>query len=283
MAPVGFLHDYLSLQLMIRLYAPVAVAVVAIVSLTAWAGYYSDRLTSSSVTAAEFGKRFEQVPAKIGDWIGTDTPVDEAVLKQAGAVSHVSRRYVSPTFPDKHVDLWLVVGHSREICRHTPNICYPNQGFSQLGSTQEFTITPAGGEQAGEFFTAKFRNESKLGTHPERVFWAWNGNEEGKYQWEAPESQKQYYGNNTALYKMYFTAKMDNEEEEIDKNVALQFAKLALPEINRALFPEQYADEAAEEAAAVTEPAPAATETAAPAADADSDAAAPAEAPAAAN
>jgi hypothetical protein len=269
---------------MIRLYAPVAVAVVAILSLTAWAAHYSDRFTSSSVTAAEFGKRFEKVPQKIGDWVGTDTPVDEAVLQQAGAVSHVSRRYVSPTFPDKHVDLWLVVGHSREICRHTPNICYPNQGFSQLGSTQEFTIEPADDEQSGEFFTARFRNESQLGTHPERVFWAWNGNEEGKYKWEAPTAQKQYYGNNTALYKLYFTAKMDGEEEEIDKNVALQFAKLALPEINRALFPEQYANEAAEAAPATSEPAPAATETAAPAAASESDeAAAPAEAPAAAN
>lgn len=252
-----------------RLYIPAAVAIVAIVGLTAWAAHFSDRFTSSSMTAAEFGSRFKNVPLQIGDWVGQDQPIDPSTLEQAGAVSHVSRRYINQR-TNQQVDLWLIVGHAREICRHTPDICYPSQGYSQIGSRIKFPIVaPADPDHPAEFFTAKFRNEGTLGTKTERVFWAWNGNEPEKDEWEAPEYQKQHYGNNTALYKMYFTSQMSSDDEETGKNTAVEFAKLALPDINRALFPERYPAAAS----AMEEPAPAPAE--------EAPAAAPAEAPAA--
>jgi hypothetical protein len=244
---------------MIRLYAPVAVAVVAIVSLTAWAAHYSDRFTSSSMTAEEFGKRFARVPKDntespaLGDWVGQDMEVEGATLEQAGAVSHVSRRYVNPKYPGRHVDLWLIVGHARDIVRHTPDICYPSQGYSQIGATIKYTVTPpADEEHPGDFFTAKFRNESNSGMKTERVFWAWNGNdpEGGRDDWEAPESQKLHFGPNRALYKMYFTSEMQADDEEPGKNLAVEFAKIMIPEINRALFPERYGLVAPADAAA---------------------------------
>lgn len=235
---------------MMRLYAPVAVAVLAIVSLTLWEASLSDRFTSSSVTAEEFGKRFKNVPTTLGNWVGTDMTPEKATLEQAGAVSHVSRRYVNSE-TGQQVDLWLIVGHAREICRHTPDICYPSQGYSQLGSRVVFPIeTPDDADHPAKFFTAKFRNESNLGSRIERVFWAWNGNQEGKDHWEAPEFQKLYYGNNTALYKMYFTASMGDTDEAVAKNVAVNFAKLMLPEVNRALFPERYKGKPAASASA---------------------------------
>jgi hypothetical protein len=240
-----------------RLYIPAAVAIVAIVGLTAWAAHFSDRFTSSSMTAAEFGARFKNVPTEIGDWVGQDQPIDPSTLEQAGAVSHVSRRYINQRNPGQSVDLWLIVGHAREICRHTPDICYPSQGYSQIGNRITFPIVaPEDPDHPAEFFTAKFRNEGTLGTKTERVFWAWNGNQPEKNEWEAPDYQKQYYGNNTALYKMYFTAQMSSDDEETNKNLAVDFAKLILPDINRALFPERYP--AAASAIDASVPAPAA-------------------------
>src|SRR5262249_2217568 len=118
------------------------------------------------------------------------------------------------------------------------------QGYSQLGVRVKHPIESLDDTgHTATFYTAKFRNESSAGNHIERVFWAWNGNKEGKDQWEAPDYQKQYYGNNTALYKMYFTGSMDDEEEDISQNIAIDFAKLMLPEINKALFPERYKTE----------------------------------------
>ncbi|HMO85424.1 MAG TPA: hypothetical protein PKC18_10945 [Lacipirellulaceae bacterium] len=55
-----------------------------------------------------------------------------------------------------------------------------------------------------------------------------------------PAGPKAYYGNNTSLYKLYFTAELGEAEEPVGSNVAVEFAKLMLPEINRSLFPERY-------------------------------------------
>ena len=262
---------------MIRLYAPVAVAVLAIVSLTAWAAHYSDRFTSSSITAEQFGKRFASVPKDstqspaLGDWVGQDMPVEKATLEQAGAVSHVSRQYVNPKYPGRYVTLWLIVGHSRDIVRHTPDICYPSNGYSQIGATIKYTITPPAEEDhPAEFFSAKFRNESNSGMKTERVFWAWNGNDpkDGRDEWEAPESQKLHFGNNRALYKMYFTSEMTADDEEPGKNLAVELAKVMVPEVNRALFPERYGEAAPSLEASTAEPmSDAAAESSEPAAE----------------
>jgi hypothetical protein len=241
---------------MLRLYAPVAAAVLAIAGMTYWESVYSDRFVSSSVTAAEFGERFKNVPKAVGSWVGTDVDVGNETLEMAGAVNYVSRRYVNGD-NNKEVELWLIVGHARDICRHTPDICYPSQGFSQQGSKVKHTISdPDNADRSATFFTAKFKDESTAGSSIKRVFWAWNGNQPGKDRWEAPEptgfwswlpfkpiGPKTYYGNNTALYKVYFTAKIGERDEAVADNVAVEFAKLMLPEVDRVLFPERYAGE----------------------------------------
>jgi len=234
---------------MLRLYVPVAVTVVLIAGLTFWESILSDRFVSSSVTAAEFGERFASVPKEIGDWVGEDRPEEKETLEMAGAVRHVSRRYVNSE-TGARVDLWLIVGHARDICRHTPDICYPSHGFGQIGNTVKQRIE-APGEEPATFFTAKFRDESNQGGELVRVFWAWNGNRPDREQvdWEAPDYQKQAFGNNTALYKMYFTAGMSSKDEPAGDNVAIEFGKLMIPKVNRALFPERYPDEVSEAAA----------------------------------
>jgi len=226
---------------MLRLYVPVAVTVVLIATLTFWESIYSDRFRSSSVTAEEFGKRFKEVPTEVGPWVGTDEKVKEETLNQAGAVSHVSRKYVNSE-TGASVDLWLIVGHSRDISRHTPDICYPAQGFAQDGSKQKRKIEVAGEEgeqQEATFFTARFRQEQSLGGGGPlvRVFWAWNPNTKDEQQWVAPDRQRVAFGNNPALYKMYFTASMPDRNQPISENVALEFAEVMIPAVNQALFP----------------------------------------------
>ncbi|RIK85200.1 MAG: hypothetical protein DCC67_04280 [Planctomycetota bacterium] len=222
-----------------RLYVPVAVTVVLIVSLTAWESIYSDRFTGSAVTAEEFGKLFAKLPLQIGPWHGEDHKVDEKTLEVAGAVNHVSRTYKN-TETGEQVDLWLIVGHSRDICRHTPDICYPSHGFAQDGTKYKQRIETDQGDAT--FYTARFRQEMSLGSGGifQRVFWAWNPNTEDDYQWEAPDNQRLHFGNNRALYKMYFTASMKERDEPVADNVAMDFAKAMLPVVNHTLFPQHY-------------------------------------------
>ncbi len=256
---------------MLRTYAPAVVALLAIAGLTILEADFSDRFTGTEMTAEEFGKRFANVPKEVGSWEGVDLKEEADTLKMAGAVRHVSRRYTDSD-TGRSVDLWLVVGHSRDICRHTPNICYPSHGYSQKGAVvKQQVVPPSEPDDIANFFTTKFTDDGPSGRRMVRVFWAWNGNQEGKYKWEAPEPKsfwswlpvksagpKTYYGNNTALYKIYFTSET-SPDEAVGDNIAIEFAKQMLPEINRALFPERYPADANQNAPEAAETDPAST------------------------
>lgn len=267
---------------MSRLYVPVAVAVVLIASLTMWESVYSDRFTGTSINPTEFQKRFDALPAEIGPWVGANNSVTEETLNTAGAVSHVSRTYTNQQTGEK-VDLWLVVGHARDISRHTPDICYPSQGFAMDGSQLKQPIKPEGTTEDASFHTARFKKEAALGGGGPlvRVFWAWNPNTEDEKEWVSPDSSRVAFGNNRALYKLYFTSAMKDREESVTDNTAYKFAKMMLPVVNKTLFGSGVAtpfdapqtDAAAPADAAPAEAAPAA---AAPAETAPAEADAPA-------
>lgn len=197
--------------------------------------YMKDRWGKPGAAAAELGKRFAQVPTKIGSWTGIDNPVTKEVQERSGAVSFVNRRYTDEV-TDKSVDVWLIIGHSRDIIRHTPDICYPASGFHPLSSKLRHTIE-YGDDKEGDFYTGEFQKEDSLTRQTQRVYWAWNHPKEKK--WEAPESPRFHFGMSTrALYKLYFTSAVTAEEKTVKDNAAVDFAELMLPKIDAALFPE---------------------------------------------
>ena len=116
------------------------------------------------------------------------------------------------------------------------------------------------GEEPAQFFTSKFIKVDVFGRHAERVFWAWTHPdiEEFHGKWEAPDDPRKHYGLSRALYKVYFTSNVMQDEDAAEDNAASEFAEVMLPEVNKALFPELYPAEAGE--AAEGEPAADSTE-----------------------
>ncbi|MCH7751298.1 MAG: exosortase-associated EpsI family protein [Planctomycetes bacterium] len=216
---------------------PFVLAVVLIAVVTVVEGVYlKDRWGTPGVEAAELGQRFAQVPKKIGDWTGIDMPVSRDVKERSGAVHFVNRRYTQEG-TDRSVDLWLIIGHSRDIIRHTPDICYASSGFRQQGSQLRYTVNYNGDKEA-RFFTSKFIKEDSLVRQMQRVFWAWNHPDIQK--WDAPDKARFHYGMSTrTLYKMYFTSRLTTDEDTLDDSPAAEFANLVLPVIDAALFSEQ--------------------------------------------
>lgn len=220
-----------------RVIIPLVLAVVLIGVTTVVEGvFFKDRWGAPGVEAAELGKRFANVPKKIGDWTGVDTPVEEEVQERSGAVNFVSRHYTNSE-NNLSVDLWLIIGHSRDIIRHTPDICYASSGFHQDGSILRHTVRYGDGKE-GRFFTSKFLKENELVRQIVRVFWAWNHPD--SMVWDAPDKARYHYGMATrTLYKVYFTSRLTSDEDTVDKNPAAEFAALILPAIDAALFPEE--------------------------------------------
>jgi EpsI family protein len=71
-----------------------------------------------------------QLPLRIGDWVGTDTPLDDAVIEAAAVDDYVSRHYVRLT-DNRSVGLWVALGgRARDLMPHRPEVCYPGAGWT---------------------------------------------------------------------------------------------------------------------------------------------------------
>lgn len=216
-------------------YIPILLGVVAIVGLTIPEIRMSDRFKDSNVKAEQFAELLKDVPMSIGDWRGEDLPVEEQVQKTAGAVGYVSRAYRNIRTGER-VTLWLIVGHAKTITGHTPEICYPSSGFTTRAEKNALHPFPVEGQPKADFYTNTFVKEDVTGRQLVRVFWSWyRPNDEGKVIWEAPENPRWTFGNERALYKMYFSSEMRSPKETTEQSPCSRFAQDFLPVVNEAL------------------------------------------------
>jgi hypothetical protein len=212
--------------------------VLLIVGLTIQQIRMTDRASGSNVSAEERAELISSVPKDFGDWHGDDRPVDPTVQKVAGAIGAVSRTYRNSRTGER-VDLWLIVGHSRDVAFHTPDVCYRGSGFEARGKENSLYPLVMSGMPDTPMWTNTFFKEDVTGRTLIRVFWTWYNPEspenDGKILWEAPSNARFHFGNSRALYKMYFTSEMRDPMETAEQSSALRFAKDFLPEVNKAL------------------------------------------------
>lgn len=217
-------------------YLPIALGIVAIVGLTIPQITMSNRFEESNVTAEQFSDLLKHVPMKIGDWEGVDLPVEDQVRKTAGAVGRYVNRNYKNARTGEEVKLWLICGHSKDITRHTPEICYPSSGFTKRADENSLYVFNYGEGEDADFFTNTFTKEDNYGRSAVRVFWSWYRPREGKeLEWEAPEHPRVTFGNTRALYKMYFTSTMPSLGETADESPCVRFARDVLPVVEQAL------------------------------------------------
>jgi hypothetical protein len=219
-------------------YSPIILAVLLIVGLTYFEVQMTDRLAGTNVSAEQRAALLEKVPSTVGDWHGDDMAVDPSVRKTAGAIGAVQRAYHNVRTGEK-VDLWLIVGHAREVSYHTPDVCYPSQGFQARASENSVYPMVFPDQPKTDFLTNTFLLENVTGQQLKRVFWSWynpsNKANEGKVVWEAPSNARWHFGNSRALYKMYFTSSMRDPKETAEQSACVRFAREFLPEVNKAL------------------------------------------------
>jgi hypothetical protein len=216
-------------------YLAIAVGVVVIIALTIPEIRMSDRFKQSNVKAEQFAKLLQDIPMDVGYWHGRDLPVEEQTRKTAGAVGYVSREYRNIRTQEV-VMLWLIVGHAREVSAHTPEICYPASGFTARSATNSQHPFIVEGQPRADFYTNTFIKEDVTGRHLERVFWSWyRPNAEGEVVWEAPDNPRWTFGNERALYKMYFSSGMQSPKETTEQSPCVRFARDFLPVVNKAL------------------------------------------------
>jgi len=176
------------------------------------------------------------------------------VKKTSGARGYVSREYRNSVTGEKVV-VWLIVGHSKDVVRHTPDVCYPSSGFKMRAprnSRQTFSFE---GQPPADFYTNTFIKEDSLGRELVRVFWSWyKPSDDATVMWKAPGSVRWEFGNARSLYKLYFSSPMQDIKETTDDSPCLKFAEEFLPVVAKALStagmstPDRQSDAAADAA-----------------------------------
>jgi hypothetical protein len=214
---------------------PIILGVIALLGFTWAEARVSGRFQASNMTPEQFEALLKKVPMNIGEWEGTDMPVDDRVKRVSGAKGYVSRNYKN-AITGEEVSIWLIVGHSKDVVRHTPDVCYPSSGFTQRAPENSLQPFVFDGESAGDFYTNSFVKEDNLGRKLIRVFWSWyKPSEDGTVTWKAPKIVRLEFGNTPSLYKLYFTSNMRDLRETTDQSVCMKFAKEFMPVVDKAL------------------------------------------------
>ncbi len=223
-------------------YLPFVVVSIIAIPLTIYQWTLLDWIWGANTPALQCAYLLEkEIPYEFGDWVGVDDPVDPQVLDVAGADGYISRTYTNKN-TNQRVSIWFIVGHFRQVSRHTPNFCYRASGFDQIGPspTHKFEIS---GLPTSKFRTAKFVMVDGSQQRYERVFWAWwkpeklaegQTGEDVSIAWSAPEDPRIDFGYCRALYKLYFTSGT-TAEESAPESVCLEFATEFLPIVNERL------------------------------------------------
>ncbi|MEM8864901.1 MAG: exosortase-associated EpsI family protein [Planctomycetota bacterium] len=223
-------------------FLPVILTAVAITGVAIFNGFTTNRWSGGINAKAEACAAYlEFVPTEVGPWVGEQNDdVDERIRDVAGVVGEpISRRYRHRDTGEV-VDLWLIVGHSSLIVRHTPNICYKTAGFRPEEEDHHYKI-PVEGEQPMTSWTNLFYRQTPDGQAIQlRVFWMWYKPQPGApVQWDAPGHEvndaRDVYAGSKALFKMYFTTPARSPDELPDESAATKFAQDFVPELNALL------------------------------------------------
>ena len=183
----------------------------------------------------------KEIPKEIGDWVGVDSEVSDLIRETAGAEGYISRTYTNSKTGDQ-VGVWLIVGHFRNVMRHTPNICYIASGYKEAEGYSKYRFNSKESPDS-EFHTTKYTKEEEGIRYYTRVYWAWwkpTPLEEGQsvddvqVTWVASNSPQDEIGHCRALYKLYFSALSDDSETS-DESVCNRFAAEFLPVVSELL------------------------------------------------
>lgn len=177
--------------------------------------------------------RLDHVPLTIGDWKGTVREIPPAEIAGARVNGHFSCHFENRR-KRQAVNALLVCGRPGHVSVHTPDICYQGAGYEMTTGPDPFALETVGSEAAA-LQVATFRKEKAAGASELRIFWAWNASG----RWQAPSNPRLTFAASPVLYKLYIVRERGPKDtDRPDQDPAVEFMKLFLPELNRALFPD---------------------------------------------
>ena len=74
----------------------------------------------------------ERLPLQIGDWMGREVPLDEAIVRATDTDAHINRSY-SRNNASQYISLYIASGvKARDLMPHRPEVCYTGAGWTRI-------------------------------------------------------------------------------------------------------------------------------------------------------
>jgi len=172
--------------------------------------------------------RMADLPMTLGDWDGQAEALDERHLAAADVSGHLLRHYVNRR-SGAVVSVLLLCGRPGPISVHPPEVCFRGTGYDRVGARLKRPVDGSG----GAFWVSRFAKQRSTVPEYLRLFHAWNAT--GK--WEAAENPRTTFARHPALYKLYVIRPMVRDDEPLEEDPAVEFLRLLLPALDKALFP----------------------------------------------
>ncbi|MFC1795268.1 exosortase-associated EpsI family protein [Planctomycetota bacterium] len=88
------------------------------------------RLAAPPNTTPISSAALELLPLQIGDWIGREVPLDEAIVRATDTDAHINRSY-SRSNSLEFISLHIASGvKARDLMPHRPEVCYTGAGWT---------------------------------------------------------------------------------------------------------------------------------------------------------
>lgn len=107
-------------------------------------------------------RELASLPLTLGGWVGVDFPVDSKILAESQATEYVSRSYTHPKYPGVALSLWINYSRIGDNMRHSPKICLPGHGWTEVESQTCVLPIPAPGGRLNPVTRLSYEREKAI-------------------------------------------------------------------------------------------------------------------------
>ncbi|GAC1465104.1 MAG: hypothetical protein NVSMB9_04380 [Isosphaeraceae bacterium] len=173
-----------------------------------------------------------QIPMTLGPWIGETTKIDAQIARGTGADQIVTRRYVNQN-TGVAIEIILLYGPAVDVYLHSPEVCYPAAGYTQVGGSDERLISTLNGK--APFRSLVYARGEETQAESQEVYYCWwyNG------RWTPDVGKQKHFERIPSMYKVHLARRVSERELRDVGNPCEALLQELLPEMERRMLAAQ--------------------------------------------
>jgi len=204
--------------------ASAAIALALLVGSGAVRSWQARQVDAAMSAGRESPFPLSTLPMTLGDWEGVPTELDDRIVKATGGTDHITRHYVDHR-TGVAIDTIILYGPTSQIFIHSPEVCYPNAGYTSVGAAPVCEIPYPGGK--APFRSLEYTRGDVGQAEYLEVYYAWRYNGRWSTSVSSPKESERIPG----MYKVQLSRRVGRNESRIIENPCEAFLGLLIPDL----------------------------------------------------